>query len=126
MAGTVGNGTIDVTRGSGEFGRGFYCHQKEARAWIFVLNRYQQPGVLRLDIEDDVYNGLTIRILSVQQARQLRQTVRSSADPNNYLVGRDIVVGPIEINPQVIQDKFETPASQTVLNGNQTIREALP
>ena len=126
MAGTTGNGTIDVTRGSGEFGRGFYCHQKEARAWILVLNRYQQPAVLRLDIEDGPYHGLTITILSVQQARRLRQTIRSVADPNNYLVGRDVVVGPIEINPRVIQDKFETPASQAVLNGNQTIREILP
>jgi hypothetical protein len=126
MAGTAGSGTIDVTRGGGEFGRGFYCHQKEARAWILVLNRYQQPAVLRLDIEDGLYNGLAIRNLSVQQARRLRQTIRSSADPNNYLVGPDVVVGPNEINPRVIQDKFETPASETVLNGSQTIREVLP
>jgi hypothetical protein len=75
MAGTAGHGTTDVTRGGGEFGRGFYCHQKEARAWILVLNRYQQPAVLRLDIEDGLYNGL-------ETVSKMREIVENQGETN--------------------------------------------
>lgn len=126
MIGAQGTGTIDVTKGSGEFGRGFYCHRKKARAWTHVINKFANPGMLIITIQDVTYNTLKIKQLSIQQARRLRQVVRSSADPNNFLVNSDVVVGPIENYQRVIQEKFETPSAGTVLNSDQTIRQVLP
>jgi len=91
-----------------------------------MINKFANPGMLIITIQDVTYNTLKIKLLSIQQARRLRQVVRSSADPNNFLVNSDVVVGPIENDQRVIQEKFETPATGTVLNSDQTIRQVLP
>jgi len=66
MATTPGN--IDVTRGGGEFGRGFYTQYSERRALQWAIrcsNRINGlPCVLRLDIDDNSYGNMDIQHLN--------------------------------------------------------------
>src|SRR5687767_14776699 len=93
-------GTIDVTQGGGEFGRGFYCHVSEARARTWVLNRTQQPAVLRLEVPDSDYQALNIHTKTVQQARRLTQRIRAKHQQRIYLDGCDVIEGPVNLDPR--------------------------
>ena len=43
-------GTIDVTRGSGEFGRGFYTQDSKSNALTFAQNRFPGQGPCLLEL----------------------------------------------------------------------------
>jgi len=119
----TGNGGIDVTRGSGEFGRGFYTQDSPANALSFVQNKFpanQRPCILQLDIHDGQYNGLSRRVFDQRRARRLAARLRSNGTTGTHTEGVDVVVGPL--NQWVEQQKFESSTSQNLLNGPDTQR----
>ena len=96
----TGSGGIDVTRGSGEFGRGYYTQDSSANALSFVQNRFpanQRPCILQLDIDDTKYNGLSRRILDARQARRLTRRLRSRGTTGTHSEGVDVVVPSVPI-----------------------------
>jgi len=122
----TGQGGIDVTRGSGEFGQGFYAQDSGANALTFVQNKFpmnQRPCVLQLDIGDHQYNGLSKRLLDAKLAARLTRRLRSNGTVATHIEGVDVVVGPL--SQWVEQQKFESAAAQTLLNGPNTQRTVL-
>lgn len=106
---------VDVGRGSGEFGTGFYAGTSKGFALAWVVNRFSRPAVLALAFEADAYATLDVKELDVTQAEALRKLARKNK--GEQLTGHDVVVGPVEANRRNAQHKFETPAAQAMLNG---------
>jgi hypothetical protein len=128
MAGTPAHGQIDVSRGGGEFGRGFYTQKSQANALAWAINRFRpadQPCVLQCDVQDPLYLALNIKLLDLKDAKKLTQTLRSKGTTSTYLHGGDVVVGPLNLNPKKEQEKFESSKSQVLLNGTDTARTVI-
>jgi len=124
-------GQIDVTVGGGEFGRGFYTQHSAwyARAWaIRVSPRLNgAPCVLRLDIEDAAYGGLTFRYLDVTTGRALSAMIYQASQESTYVDGTcDVIEGPVMGNMGRRQQKFESGKAQALLNGQSTTRTVIP
>jgi hypothetical protein len=118
-----GGGTISVTRGAGEFGKGFYTGESEALAHAWAQNRFRaDPGVLQLDVSDSVYKSLKRKDLDEKRACALTRELRSRKATGTYVSGHDVLAGPIENRPRYTQQKFESLGSASVLNGNGTVR----
>jgi hypothetical protein len=115
-------GTIDVTRGSGEFGRGFYTQNSKSNALTWAQNRFpgQGPCLLEVEIDDKEYTNLQIRVLSHKQAARLTQRLRNQGTLTTHVEGVDVVVGPLTGSRWIEQQKFESLNSQTLLNGPKT------
>lgn len=102
-----GNGTIDVTRGSGEFGRGFYTQDSKSFALTRGQNRPGQSCLLELDIGDRVYTALKRRKLDAKKAERLTRRIREKKTVATHVVGVDVVVGPLNGSNWIEQHKFE-------------------
>ncbi len=122
-----GNGTIDVTRGSGEFGRGFYTQDSKSNAltWVQNLPAIQHPCVLELDIDNQHYAALAKRNLNRKRAMRLTARLRARGTVGTHLEGVDVVVGPLNGSNWIEQQKFESINAQTLLNGPNTQRRVV-
>ena len=125
MAPARARGTIDVTRGGGEFGQGFYTQDSKSSALRIAQFRHQRASVLELSIDDQQYVNLRRRVLRLRQAIQLTQTLRSSHTMGSHLEGVDVVIGPLNGDPTIEQQKFESAVSEALLNGPLTQRKVL-
>src|SRR5438105_11292401 len=79
MAGTPAAGTIDVGRGRGEFGRGFYTQDSGGNAACRGQTLYgNNSEVLVLTIDDQAYHALNFRRLTLNMAQMLNAQLRAS------------------------------------------------
>lgn len=124
MCGQSGKiGTIDVSQGGGEFGRGFYTQSSLANAHRrgYLIHGQSNGAILILDIGDGDYHALRFWRLSLNQVQQLNARLRGPAR-TNYVTAHDVIVGPLVSSPRVEQQKFQSAAAQNLLNGPQTQR----
>jgi hypothetical protein len=120
-----GNGSIDVTRGGGEFGQGFYTQDSRSNAMTWVQNRFpqrDQPCVLELSIDDLAYSALRILTLNQRQAQRLTRRLRKAGTVRTHQEGVDVVVGPLNGSAWNNQQKFESATAEGLLNGPTTQR----
>lgn len=123
MAGTSISGTIDVTRGRGEFGRGFYTQDSSGNAARRGQTLYgNNSAVLVLTISDQAYHALNLRRLSLNMAQMLNARLRTSNAQHTYTTMHDAIVGPLVHRPRIEQQKFQTVNAQNLLNGPATQR----
>lgn len=128
MAGTPTHGQVDVTRGGGEFGRGFYTQKSRANSLSWAINRFKvadRPCVLQLDVQDQSYLALNIKLVDLKAAKKLTVKLRSNGMTKTYLHGGDVVVGPLNLNAKKEQQKFESSKGQSLLNGTDTARTVI-
>jgi hypothetical protein len=119
-------GRIDVTRGAGEFGRGFYTQSSVSNAMRWARGRSPNGCVLNLQIDDDEFARLDRRILDLKQATRFIRKLRGSKTIATYTMGCHVIEGPLGGSVVIFQWKYESDASQALLNGPQTVREVLP
>lgn len=119
MAGTVAaGGTIDVTRGRGEFGRGLYTQDSPGNAARRGQAIYgNNSAVLILTIDDHEYHALTFQHLTLNRAQMLNAQLRGSNTQHTYTTVHDAIVGPLVYQPKIGQQKFQSKKAQTLLNG---------
>lgn len=118
-------GTIDVTRGGGEFGRGFYAQGSKSNALTWVQHRIpaaQSPCLLQLDVDDQQHAALSSRTLTRKKAISLTKRLRAAGTTGTHLEGVDVVIGPLNGSNWIEQQKFESGTAQTLLNGANTQR----
>jgi hypothetical protein len=121
-------GTISVTAGGGEFGRGFYTQDSKSNALTWAQHRFpaaQQPCILELDMDDQEYGKLAARTLNQRQAARLTQRLRANGTVGTHTEGVDVVVGPLNGSNWTDQQKFESQNSQNLLNGPSTQRRVI-
>ena len=83
-------------------------------------------AVLRLEIVDQEYLALHRITLTLSQATQLTTVLRNHGTQGTYTRGCDVLSGPLNGKIRIEQQKFESPASQNLLNGPTTTRTVLP
>jgi len=124
MAGTpAAGGTINVTRGRGEFGRGFYTQLSSGNAARRGQTLYgNNSAVLILSIDDHEYHALNIQRLTLNMAQMLNARLRAHNTQHTYTTTHDAIVGPLVHQPRTEQQKFQTAKAQTLFNGPLTQR----
>ena len=123
MAGTSAAGTIDVTRGGGEFGRGFYAQDSSGNAARRGQAIYgNNSAVLVLTIDDPAYHALNFGRLTLNMAQRLNAQLRGNHTQHTYISAHDVIVGPLVHQPRIEQQKFQTINAQNLLNGALTQR----
>ena len=124
MAGTSAvGGTIDVTRGRGEFGRGFYTQDSSGNAARRAQTLYgNNSAVLALAIDDQEFHALNLRRLSLNMAQMLNAQLRAHNTQHVYTTLHDAILGPLVYQPRIEQQKFQTARAQALLNGPLTQR----
>lgn len=124
MAGTPTTaGTIDVMRGRGEFGRGFYSQGSSGNAARRGQTLYgNNSAVLVLTIDDQEYHALNFRRLTLNMAQHLNQRLRTTQTQDTYATAHDAIVGPLVGQPRIEQQKFQSLHAQNLLNGPRTQR----
>ncbi len=123
MAGTPAVGVIDVTRGRGEFGRGFYTQDSSGNAARRGQTLYgNSSAVLVVAIDDRAYHALNFRRLTLNMAQLLNAQLRASNAQHTYTTAHDAIIGPLVYQPRIEQQKFQTMNAQTLLNGALTQR----
>jgi hypothetical protein len=124
MAGTpVAGGTIDVKKGRGEFGRGFYSQDSSGNAARRGQTLHgNNSAVLILTVDDHEYHALNLRRLTLNMAQMLNAHLRAHSMQHTYTTAHDAIVGPLVHQPKIEQQKFQTDIGQTMLNGPLTQR----
>jgi hypothetical protein len=120
-------GTIDVTRGRGEFGRGFYTQDSVANAFRRGQVLYgNTAAILVVAIDSHAYHALSFKRLTYNAAKQLDAKLTGNGTRHTYTTAQDVIVGPLVSQPSIMQQKFQTANAQTLLNGPQTQRTVRP
>jgi hypothetical protein len=126
FANTIVSGAIDVTKGSGEFGVGFYTQQRVTDAWLWAIGRWKKkgdkPAVAVVSIAAMEFATLKLKgPLDHEKSDELRLAADKQGK-SKYLVGTDVVVGTIKGRPKKQQEKFESATAQALLNSGKVVR----
>ena len=121
----VGGG-IRVAAGSGEFGVGFYTQNRVTDAWHWAIARWQRgsesAAVVQISVDPADLKSFTIKgPLSHKKSDQLRTVVERNGK-SAYKAGVDVIVGTIIDRPRKIQQKFESDATEALLNSSRVKR----
>lgn len=106
---------VDVTRGGGELGRGFYTGDSVALAIAWARGRDANGRVLEVEVDTSQYASLAVKTLNWPQVWTTWQQLFATGQTHTYLFGYDVVYGPLATNPHVGQHKFESQAAEKVL-----------
>lgn len=109
---------VDVGRGGGEFGRGFYLGRSAPYCLRFAIGRcgVTNARVLAFQFDPTKLAKLKFVSLDVKKARQVVRAVRNKRLEGTWTKGVDLVGGPIEADRNYYQVKFESAASAVLLN----------
>lgn len=117
---------VDVTKGGGELGRGFYAGESIGLAASFAQGRF--PGnhkVVKLEIDESAFVNLRIKIIKrIEFVYRTWQSLLRRRKASSFLFNFDVVQGPFATLEFSYQYKFETADAESVLNNN-TIKTIL-
>lgn len=119
------NGAVDVNKGGGELGKGFYGGELLWVAKTWAANRNGlNSAVVRWAISDDDYFGLEPHVLTRTEALAHRSSIKASGATRTHQFNRNVVWSPIVGSTRVDADqhKFEGQVSQDLLNGAKVSR----
>ncbi|WP_218330647.1 DUF3990 domain-containing protein [Hydrotalea lipotrueae] len=114
---------IDVTRGGGELGRGFYLGENISLAKAIAVGKFGQANaaVIKFDTDDVAFNQLNVRNVHRRQVvYRLWQSLIRRGFAYTHLFNVDVICAPFATIDFSYQYKFETGAAQNVLNNNST------
>lgn len=104
---------LDVTRGSGEFGRGFYFGTSKGFAKTWAKNRFRESALVQASLADTALGVLKTKCLNHKESEALR--VEVGANTKTYLCNVDLVIGTIKNAHERWQFKFESAHAQETL-----------
>ena len=120
------SGAVDVSRGGGELGQGFYTGEflHEAKTWAFHVSGDRVRNVVSFSTSDDLILDLDLLILDSIKATALRRVVRNNGQTRTYRSFKDMVWAPIVGTARVSgeQYKWESKRTESMLNGSSTYR----
>lgn len=114
--------SVDVTKGRGELGRGFYLGESVALAASLSKGRYGANGaVIKYDIDDSEFVKLNIRTLNNRQfLYRLWLSLIKRKTTHLHLFNVDVMCAPFATIHFSYQYKFESLAAQNTLNSKST------
>lgn len=111
---------IDVSRGGGELGQGFYAGENIALAVSFSKGKFGSGGkVLKIKIDDSDFAQLNVRTLNSRQYvfRKWRSYLKRNIS-NTHKFNVDVICAPFATISFSYQYKFESMSSQNTLNNS--------
>lgn len=125
-AALIVDGSIDITKGGGELGMGFYTGEYlwVAKSWARNVHK-ADAAVVELSVPDDDYFKLEPLLLSRTDALAERNKIKAASATRTYTFGSNVVWSPIVGTTRVDADqhKFESKASEALLNDSKTPRK---
>jgi hypothetical protein len=117
--------SVDVTRGGGELGCGFYTGDSISLAVSWAKGRFGASlgKAIQIDVDNSAYAGLNV--LSIGRQRHIWWQWKYLAFKSRtatYLFGYDAVCAPFATLDMSLQIKFESAAAQNVLNTHSLMR----
>jgi len=110
---------VDVSKGGGELGRGFYAGDHIALAAAWARGRNQgNVGVLEITIDPSAYVSLAIKALNWHQVVSTWNQLKKQGTTRTYLFNWDLVHGPLATMQHATQHKFESAAAEGVLRNS--------
>jgi hypothetical protein len=121
-------GAIDVHKGRGEFGRGFYTQDSISNASRrgYLLYGKGKAAVVALTIDDSAYHALRFMRLTINSTQKLNAKLRRQKATRTYVTVHDVIIGPLVNQPKITQQKFQSVAAKDLLNGSSTQRSVRP
>ncbi len=109
---------VDVTKGGGELGRGFYVGESIALAASFSRGKYGPNGaVVLFDINDSEYVKLNTLILN--RSKYVYQLWKSLLKrQRTYLFNYDVICAPFATIEFSYQYKFESKHAESAINNH--------
>lgn len=109
---------IDVTKGGGELGRGFYVGENIALAASLAKGKFgSNSKVVKFDINDSEFIKLDIKTLNrTQYVYRTWQSLLRRNKAFSHLYNTDVICAPFATINFSYQYKFETPLAETVIN----------
>jgi len=117
---------IDVTRGGGELGRGFYLGENVALAAALSRGKFGLDGVvLKFENDETAYAQLNTRVINRRvNVYEFWRCLINRGLTRQYLYNVDVVCAPFATIDFSIQYKFESQNAQATLN-NHSIKQIL-
>jgi len=129
IAAELVKGSVDVGKGGGELGLGFYTgeHLYLAKSWAFHVSGDKQNNVVQFSTPETQIDKLSIEILSHATASLKRCELRSRGATRTYRFGVDMVWAPIVGTRKISGDqlKWESESAELLLNGTDCGRSVL-
>lgn len=129
IATDLATGKVDVAKGGGELGRGFYTaeHLYVAKAWSTGRHGARKKNVVKFIVPDEEVDLLDIEIFNGPAATLHRSNIRRAKKTRTYEFGCDMVWSPIIGKESIISDqyKWESSKSEALLNGTKVPRSIL-
>jgi hypothetical protein len=107
---------VDVTKGGGEFGCGFYLGDNMTLSIAWAKGKYKMPAVLQFDVNNKDYATLSFKQLNNRAAKNTWKQLRLLGTTHAHTFGVDVVFGPLITNTYAAQYKFESVRAQRILN----------
>lgn len=118
FAETICGNNIDMTRGGGELGQGFYVGNLAHKAYSWAWHKHKKEfSVIEFDMDRAEFNKLDTLYLSRESARRKRWFIRTIRKSRNFLFGYDAVWSPVvgRETTNFHQTKFESDKAKTFL-----------
>ena len=118
------DGRIDISKGGGELGQGFYLGTALHVAKAWAKQMHDCETVIEFQIDDNDFWNFDIQSLNEIEAIEHRSIIRARGETRSFKFNKDIVWGPIVGGPKVYSDqhKWESPNGERFLNGSSVLR----
>jgi len=122
------SGTINVKKGGGELGMGFYTGEYLWVAKSWAANRHGTNGaVLEIKVHENYFFDLEPLLLSRTDALKHRKFIKLNGGTRSYVFNENFVWSPIVGTTRIDaeQYKFESKKSEVLLNGVNVTRKVI-
>lgn len=117
-------GRVDISKGGGELGQGFYLGTALHVAKAWAKQMHDCETVIEFQIDDNDFWNFDILSLNEIEAIEHRSTIRAVGATRSFKFNKDIVWGPIVGGPKVYSDqhKWESSSGESFLNSSSVLR----
>lgn len=118
------SGKIDVNKGSGELGQGFYLGTALHVAKAWAKQKFDCESVLEIQILDKDFWAFDIQCFTREEAIEQRRLIRSIEKTTSFKFNKDVLWSPIIGGPVVYADqhKWESQKGELFLNSTNVLR----
>jgi len=113
---------LDVTRGSGEFGVGFYFQKSKGLAGTWAENRYGDKRALVCGTLSQAMLHDMKKVWTLDHKKSDKLRTRVGKAKATFLSHWDLIIGTIDRRPRHLQYKFETKHAEIILRQRANLR----
>lgn len=124
----IANGRIDVNKGGGELGKGFYTGDLKHQAFNWAWHQYkQEKSVVEIIFDDDAFLNLEPFCIDLFMTYYYRRRIRNEGVTRTFEFYKNVVWAPVvgrEIH-YYNQIKFESLTAQGFLNDENVSKKVI-